>query len=272
MAAKDKLKKVVPYSVGVKLRGAWQKTLRIIYMGNRYYCPFCQNSFRNFLKGGYPSPIAEEKKIIGSGRRNNMLCPRCYSTDRDRLIYLYLKEKTNLFVENAEILHIAPEGSLKHFLSKLPNIGYTTGDKFEEGYKGYYYDRDVQQLDVTNLPYEDNSFDLVICNHVLEHVKDDIKAMTEIRRVLKENGRAVLQVPISLLLTKTDEEKVDTAEEREKRFGQFDHVRLYALDYQFRLEKAGFKVEIHNPERDGWGSEISKLALNPLEDVYVGRK
>lgn len=272
MALKSLVKKIIPYSIGVKVRGAWQRILRLIYMGNRYYCPYCQNSFRKFLTGGYPSPVAEEKKIVGSGRRKNMLCPRCFSTDRDRLIYLYLKEKTKVFFETVKILHIAPEGSIKHFLSKKPNIEYVTGDKFEEGYDGYYYDRDVQQLDVTHLPYEDNSFDMVICNHVLEHIKEDIKAMQEIRRVLKEKGQAILQAPISLVLTETNEADLDSPEEREKRFGQFDHVRLYALDYKQRLEKAGFKVEVHNPERDGWNSEVKNLALNPLEDIYVGIK
>lgn len=272
MAIKKALKKFVPYSVGIKMRNLWQKALLVFYMGSCYYCPYCKNSFRKFLKGGYPSPIAEEKKVIGSGKRYNMLCPRCYSTDRDRLVYLYLKEKTNFLKEKTRVLHIAPERTIKHFLAGLPNIDYVPGDKFEEGYKGYYYDRDVQQMDVTELPFEENSFDLVICNHVLEHIKDDFKALSEIKRVLKQGGKAILQVPISIVLKATDEEEISSPEEREKRFGQFDHVRLYALDYRYRLEKSGFKVEVSNPEQEGWGTEVKKLALNPLEDIYVGIK
>jgi len=272
MALKEALKKFVPYSLGIKIRDLWQKALRLFYMGNRYYCPYCKNSFRKFLTGGYPSPIAEEKKVIGSGRRRNMLCPRCYSTDRDRLVYVYLKEKTNFLKEKARVLHIAPERTIKQFLSSFPNIDYVAGDKFEEGYRGYYYDRDVQQMDVTSLPFGDNSFDLVICNHVLEHIKDDFKALSEIKRVLKPGGKAILQVPVSIVLKATDEEKINDPEEREKRFGQFDHMRLYALDYRYRLEKAGFQVEVSNPEQEGWSKEVKKLALNPLEDIYVGIK
>lgn len=269
---KNALKRIVPFPLAVKLRGGWQKLLRRVYTGNAYYCPYCDNRFRKFLRGGYPNPLAEEKKIVGAGIRPNMLCPRCYSTDRDRLIYLYLKEKTDIFVRHTSILHIAPAGSVKHLLENLPNVEYETGDKFEDGYRSYYYDRDVTQLDVTDLPYEEDSFDMVLCNHVLEHVPEDQQALAEIRRVLKHGGKAILQVPVSLLLNKTDEGSADTPEEREKRFGQFDHVRLYALDYKQRLEKAGFQVEVHNPERDGWSSEIEKLAVNPLEDVYVAVK
>jgi SAM-dependent methyltransferase len=225
------------------------------------------------LTGGTPSQVAETKHIVGAGRRKNMLCPRCYSTDRDRLVYLFLKEKTGIFDgEYLKVLHIAPEGGLKHLLEKSENIDYQTGDKFESGYDGYYYDRDVIQMDVTDLPFMENVFDLVICNHVLEHIHDDRKAMAEILRVLKPGGKAILQVPLSLTLEKTDETPVETDEERKALFGQFDHVRLYGLDYRERLEKAGFEVELHNPIQDNWDIDADYYAINPLEDLYVGIK
>lgn len=272
MKIKPVLKHIIPFQVGVKLRGGYQKFLKIIYQGNNYYCPFCDNSFRKFLKGGYPNPLAEKMEIIGAGKRSNMLCPRCYSTDRDRLIYLYLKEKTDVFDKSQKILHIAPTGSMKHLLENIPHIEYETGDKYEEGYRGYYYDRDVTQMDVTDLPFEDDRFDMVICNHVLEHVKEDVEAMKEIRRVMKKQGKAILQVPVALALSETDEVDPGNAEEREMRFGQFDHVRLYGRDYKDRLQKAGFTAEVHNPGKDGWDKKYKKLSINPLENVYVGIK
>ncbi|MCF8307638.1 MAG: methyltransferase domain-containing protein [Bacteroidales bacterium] len=272
MNIKPVLKRIIPYPVAIKLRGGWQKFLKIIYQGNNYYCPFCGNSFRKFLKGGYPNPLAEKNKIAGAGRRSNMVCPRCYSTDRDRLIYLYLKEKTDVFEKAQKILHISPARSVKHLLENISHVHYETGDKFEEGYRDYYYDRDVVQMDVTDLPFEDESFDMVICNHVLEHVKEDIEAMQEIRRVMKKQGKAILQVPVALALSETDEADPGNAEEREMRFGQFDHVRLYGRDYKDRLQKAGFTAEVHNPGKDGWDKKYKELSINPLENVYVGIK
>ncbi|MGM0565410.1 MAG: class I SAM-dependent methyltransferase [Bacteroidota bacterium] len=269
---KDFLKKFLPYSAGVKMRGLYQKALLIAYSGNKYYCPFCDNRFRKMLPGGEDHPVIHEKNIVGAGRRNNMLCPRCFSTDRDRLIYLYLKEKTEFLTKPASVLHIAPEGSLKHLLENLQNLEYRTGDKFEEGYTGYYYDRDVLQMDVTDISEPDESYDLVICNHVLEHIPDDRKAMREIYRILNPGGEAILQVPVSMSATETKEETVASDEERQARYGQFDHVRLYAADYKHRLAEEGFKVEVHNPEKDGWKSNLKEYAINPLENVYVGKK
>lgn len=269
---KSILKKIIPYSIGVKIRGAYQKILGYYYKGNKYYCSFCNNTFSKMLPGGFDFPVIKEKQIIGGGYRENNICPRCFSTDRDRLINLFLKEKTSFFTQNLKLLHIAPEGCLKAEISKHNNIEYSQGDKYEKGYKDYYYDRKVKQMDITYLPFTDNEFDVIICNHVLEHIKEDKKAMSELYRVLKPGGWAILQVPISKLLEETFEVDTNSPEEREQLFGQFDHVRIYGKDYSKRLEEIGFSVKVHNPLRDNWNVNIERLAINPAEDIYIANK
>lgn len=268
---KQAIKKVVPFNLGVKLRGAYQKVLGIAYSGQKYYCPFCGNTFRKLLTGGEDHPVVTEKDIVGAGRRPNMVCPRCYSTDRDRLVYLYLKS-SGFFNHPAKVLHIAPEGSLKHLLETKENLDYSTGDKFEEGYTDYYYDRDVLQMDVTEIPSGNDTFDLVICNHVLEHIEDDRLAMREIHRVLKPGGQAILQVPVSRSLEKTEETKRDNPQDREKHYGQHDHVRVYAEDYKDRLAEEGFTVEVRNAVKENWVPDLEKYAVNPEENIYIAKK
>ena len=130
-------------------------------------------------------------------------------------------------------------------------------------------------MSVTKIPFSDDYFDAIICNHVLEHVVDDSKAMTELFRVLKPGGWAILQVPISMVLEETYEDfSIVDPQHREQAFGQADHVRIYAKDYETRLALAGFKVRIFD-----WTSEIDKFGgikntfcLNKCESVYLGYK
>jgi len=263
-------KKLIPYWLGEKLRGGWQKYLSLKYKGTDYHCPYCGNSFKKFLPGGFDLPILKEKLIIGGGYRDNLLCPRCFSVDRDRLIYLYLKERTNIFSAPLKILHIAPEGCIRSLLMSLPNIEYDSGVKY---YEGYYYDRKVKLLDVTDLPFEPESFDVVICNHVLEHIHDDKKALEEIHRILKPNGWAILQVPISEKLEKTEyDPSISSSEEREKIYGQHDHVRIYGQDYPKVLERNGFKVVQFSPFDHSRHEDLKKHALNPKEILFVAYK
>ncbi len=129
---------------------------------------------------------------------------------------------------------------------------------------------DVQDMDLLDLHFPDGSFDLVICNHVLEHIPDDLAAMREVFRVLKPGGRALLQVPISRNSPRTIEDfSVNTKEERERKLGQFDHVRIFGQDYSDRLARAGFKAERLNISNQ---PEYAKAGLNPLEDIFVAHK
>lgn len=267
---KSKLKKFIPFKVGQKLRGIWQKTQSLYFYGNTYECPFCKNTFRKLLDGGTDLPVIKEKKIIGAGRRSNCVCPRCYSTDRDRLIYLYLMNGSNIKKEELDVIHIAPSGSLKAFLKSLPNLNYRSGVKYHEG---FYYSKDISLIDITKLDFEDNTFDVVFCNHVLEHITDDHKAMSELYRIMRPGAWAILQVPISKVLEKTYEDSTITdPKDREKHFGQFDHVRIYGQDYPKKLTDIGFKVKEFDPQRNFNKSEVEKYAINKEEILFVAFK
>lgn len=268
---KTALKKLIPFTIGQKLRGLWQRIQSIFLYGSKFYCPFCKNSFRKLLQGGSDLPVLKENQIIGAGLRKNCVCPRCYSTDRDRLLYLYLNQKTNILKEKIRLLHIAPSGSLKALLASNKNIDYHTGIKHHDG---FYYSKETQILDITNIHYNNDDFDVIICNHVLEHVIDDRKAMSELFRVLKPGGWAILQVPISKTLKKTFEDNsIVDPKEREKYFGQFDHVRIYGQDYPDRLAEIGFNIEIIDIFSEKFdGIEIEKLSLNPEEMIYIEHK
>lgn len=270
---KNSIKKFIPYWAGVKLRGWYQIFLGLWFRGKKYECPFCGHSFRKMMKGGEDHQVIYQKQIIGGGIRENIQCPRCFSKDRDRLVYIYLTKKMELLSSGPRVLHIAPEGALRAWLKKIKTIKYLMGDKYQSGYTDYYYSRDVGYADVTNLQYPDNEFDLIICNHVLEHVVDDEKAMAELYRVLNPGGTAILQVPISYAIPVTEEDSsVTSPEERIRLYGQFDHVRIYGPDYPQRLEKAGFRVTHFNPFSEGLEDIAKRYSLNPNEDLFLGIK
>jgi len=263
-------KNYIPFWLGKKLRGGLQKTSGLYFSGKTVFCPFCNRTYRKFLPGGYHFPVLQEKQVIGGGYRLNNVCPRCYSIDRHRLVYLFLTKKMNISVSRLKIFHVAPEGCLRIFLSGLPNIDYTSGVKYLEG---YYYARMTNLVDITNLPFEEGIFDAVICNHVLEHIPDDKKALDEIYRILKPGGFAILQVPFSKILVNTIEDpSIVTPEGREQAFGQFDHVRIYGQDYRLRVESAGFTLKTYNPTTEKWFDDIEKYAINPEEDLFVAYK
>jgi len=139
--------------------------------------------------------------------------------------------------------------------------------------EGYYYSRMTNLIDITNLPFEDDIFDAIICSHVLEHIQNDKKAISELFRILKPGGFAILQVPISKILETTFEDpSVILPEERKKIFGQFDHVRIYGQDFKTRIEEAGFILKLFNPIKEKLCDNIEKYALNPDEDLYVAYK
>lgn len=257
--------------MGRAIKRSWLYLRGIYYSGNKYECPLCEHRFRTMLPGGFDLPVITEKQIVGGGRRNNDVCPRCQSTDRDRLIYLYLKHESDFFETKQFLMHIAPEPSLYQVFTRVLNHDYYPATKYEEG---LYYDKGVQKEDLLDLQIDDDSFDWIICNHVLEHIPDDEKAMSEIFRVLKPGGRAILQVPYSLILDKTFEDpEITEPKEREKYFGQFDHVRIYGKDYPERLRKAGFEVTIIRQSEDFANvPDLKKFAVNPNEDLFLCSK
>jgi SAM-dependent methyltransferase len=142
---------------------------------NNIECPICNEKAPQFLP-------------FGVVKRNNALCPKCHSLERHRLLWLYLKSRTNILSRKLSILHFAPENCLKNTFKTMNSVEYISADLFDKNAS--------LKMDVTDIKFPDNSFDLIICNHVLEHVENDKKAITELFRVLKPSGIAVLLVPV----------------------------------------------------------------------------
>ncbi len=204
--------------------------------GLRYKCPMCGSHLKEFLAGGEPHAVLIEKSVVGGGERDNVLCPVCGSSDRERLLFMFLKNRPSLLPSGAKLLHVAPEYGLRSWLQSLPSIEYITADLMME---------DVSvKIDLTDIQLPDARFDGIICSHVLEHIPNDALAMREMRRVLKPGGWAILQVPISLSFGATYEDfSITDPQDRERAFGQNDHVRIYAMDYVDRLKSAEFAVQ-----------------------------
>ena len=213
----------IPRPILISLSYYISPIVSFILKGERFTDPIDNKSFRMFLPYGY------------GNQRNNVLSPSTLSLERHRLLWLYLKNETNFFTSKKKILHFAPEQAFYKTFRNLKNIDYTTTDLLSPL-------ADVK-ADICNLPFEDNEYDVILCNHVLEHIPDDTKAMQELFRVLKPGGMAILQIPQDLKLSVTfTDNSVTDQKERAKIFGQYDHVRIYGLDYFDKLRSIGFKV------------------------------
>src|SRR4051812_4520928 len=202
----------VPRKYLQRVAGVGLKTLSIFYSGTAVTCPVCEKSFRKFLPYGRINP------------RPNALCPNCQSLERHRLIWIYLQQRSNFFTSKLQVLHIAPEACFINRFEKLHGKGYVTADIESPLAK--------VKMDIHEIPFQDNTFDVVLCNHVLEHVRDDIKALSEIHRTLKPGGFAILQVPFfrPFIYETFEDNSITNPREREKIFGQDDHVRKYGRD------------------------------------------
>jgi SAM-dependent methyltransferase len=217
--------------------------LALYLKGSRYTDPIDGKSFRMFLSYGYGK------------QRPNVLSPSTLSLERHRLLWLYLLNETDflrpeldsgsrmIFRKNSDsemnsgikVLHMAPEQCFLKRFKKL-NHDYTTADLNSPI-------ADVK-ADITQLPFEDNSFDIIFCNHVLEHIPDDTKAMQELLRVLKKGGMGIFQIPQDLNRETTfEDDSITDPKERAKIFGQYDHVRVYGRDYFDKLKSIGFTVK-----------------------------
>jgi len=235
----------------------WSKFLApfidILYRGNEFTDPINGKSYRKFLPYGYVK------------QRDNALSPGTLSLERHRLLWLYLNNETNFFSKTLKVLHVAPEQCFYKLFKNLKKINYTTFDLNSPlaDIKG----------DICNLPFKENSFDFILCNHVLEHINDDNKAMKELYRVLNKNGTAILQVPINQKSTKTlEDSSIVDKKERIEKFGQYDHIRLYGLDYFKKLESFGFKVNPLKYSKEFTEGEIIKYGLIKDEIIPVCKK
>ena len=270
---KERLKQLVPKGVVQVYHNLRQSandlyywSCSIVYRGSTYYCPFCGQSFSRFFPDGDKASVIRQYGVIGGGYRNNCLCPNCLSKDRERLLLLYLQQQSTFFdAVPKSVLHIAPEKNLKELFKQKDYLQYVNADLNPGA-------ADVQ-MDITDIHYPDSSFDFILCNHVLEHIPNDIQAMRELYRVLKPGGQAILQVPFAENLQVSYEDPTITLpSDREAHFGQFDHVRIYGHDYLQRLSSVGFNVSVYTAQEMLGNSIVQRLSLIPDEKIFVGRK
>ncbi len=234
-------------------------------LGFTYTCPLCHWHARFFVTDGLSHPVLKKYDVIGAGRRKNAKCPRCGSKERDRFIFLFLKKRGLLNDTSKKILHIAPEKKLGPLLRAQFGKNYTSTDLNTPTV-------DVR-ADIQALPFPNESYDLILCNHVLEHIPNDGQALTELFRVLRHGGVLIAQIPFSPLLEETIEDATLTdPRKREERFGQDDHVRLYGTDFQHRFTNVGFTIRTM-PLTDFLSeAEIKKYALNVKEPLIIATK
>ena len=243
------------------------RLLAAAHWGPGRRCGVCGARVRRFLPPKYTYRVLSELRVVGGIPRAADECPVCRANERTRLLYLYLRDHTRLFDGGARTLHIAPERAIVLKARSLSADTYICGDMDPGRYLPL---RPMVPLDVEALPFPDESFDLIICNHVLEHVGDDRRAMREVWRALKPSGRAILQVPIADRLKETREDAlVVSPEARAEVFGQPDHVRLYAEgDYIARLSGAGFRVQLFDAYQEDPENAYA-LDVNPYERLFV---
>lgn len=214
----------IPRPLLIRLSYVIRPLLALFLKGKRYTDPIDGKSFRKFLPYGYGAP------------RENVLSPSTLSLERHRLLWLWLERETDFFSKPSRVLHFAPEQAFYKRFRKMKHLDYTTTDLNSPL-------ADVK-ADICNLPFKDNDYDVIFCNHVLEHIPDDAKAMSELFRVLKPGGMAILQIPQELDRASTfEDDTITDRAERAKIFGQYDHVRVYGRDYFDTLRGFGFKVD-----------------------------
>ncbi|MDG2371469.1 MAG: methyltransferase domain-containing protein [Flavobacteriaceae bacterium] len=242
--------KIFPRAFLIKLSLLIQPLLSLVFKGSKFTDPINGKQYSRFLSYGY------------NNIRPNALCPGTLSLERHRLLWLYLKGDSDIENQFLKVLHVAPE---QVFFKKFKNFNkwaYTTTDLYSPL-------ADVK-ANLCNLPFEDDTYDLILCNHVLEHIIDDTKAMEEVYRVLKPGGRAILQVPLDKRKEKSYEDyTITNPKDRNKHFGQYDHVRIYGMDFFDRLSNVGFKCEKINLTSKLSDEDISKYGLIKGELIPV---
>ena len=245
--------KIFPRTFLIKFSFIFQPLLSLLLKGNKFTDPIDGKSFRKFLSYGY-------NKL-----RKNALSPSTLSLERHRLLWLYLINETVLFERKVKLLHFAPEQAFYTRFKKLNNIQYDSIDINSPLAK--------IKADICDLPIKDNTYDFILCNHVLEHVLDDNKTMSELYRVLKKGGTGIFQVPIDMNRKKTfQDDSITDKLERNKIFGQYDHVRVYGKDYFNKLKNTGFKVKQIDYSKEFSDEEILKYSIIKGEIIPVCTK
>lgn len=244
---------IIPRPLLIRLSYLVKPFVAFFLRGDKYTDPIDGQSYRKFLPYGY-------EKV-----RENVLAPGTLSLERHRLCWLYLKNETSFFSSKLKVLHFAPEQAFYKRFRKMKNLEYITTDLNSPI-------ADVK-ADICNLPFADNEFDFIICNHVLEHIPDDIKAMEELYRILAPNGTAILQIPLENDRKITfEDDTITDPKERAKIFGQYDHVRIYGMDYFDKLASVGFSVQAVDYTKIFSEEEINTYRLAKGELLPVCKK
>ena len=251
---------IIPRPVLIRLSYFISPVLTFVLKGHRFTDPIDGKSFRTFLPYGY------------GNQRDNVLSPSTLSLERHRLLWLYLRNETDFFTEpeinfghRKKVLHFAPEQAFYKRFKNMKNLDYVTTDLNSPLAE--------VEADICHLPFYDDEFDVILCNHVLEHIPDDTKAMQELYRVLKPGGMGVFQIPQDLSREKTfEDDSITDKKERSKIFGQYDHVRIYGRDYFDKLRRIGFKVEEVDYTTNLSKEEITKYCLAKGEIIPVVTK
>jgi len=241
---------IVPRPILIRLSYVVRPLMAWYLKGDTYTDPIDGKSFKTFLPYGYAK------------QRPNVLSPSTLSLERHRLLWLYLQRETDFFSSPKKVLHFAPEQAFYKRFKKQPNLDYTTTD-LESPLA------DVK-ADICNLPFEDNSFDMILCNHVLEHIPDDTKAMQELYRILKPGGMGIFQIPQDMSRAVTfQDDSITDPKERTLIFGQYDHVRVYGRDYFDKLRSIGFTVVEEDFIHKLTPEEVTKYCLAEGEIIPV---
>ncbi len=243
----------IPRPLLIRLSYVARPLLAFFMKGNNFTDPIDEKSFKSFLPYGY------------GNQRNNVLSPSTLSLERHRLLWLYLKNETDFFTAEKKVLHFAPEQAFYKRFRKMSNLDYTTTDLNSPL-------ADIK-ADICNLPFEDNEYDVILCNHVLEHIPDDTKAMQELYRVLKPGGMGIFQIPQDLTRKVTfEDDSITDKKERAKIFGQYDHVRVYGRDYFEKLKSIGFKIKEVDYTKILSKDDVAKYCLAKGEIIPVVSK
>lgn len=244
-----------------------QRILARLPVGAARTCLICERPVRRFLpyRGGWQAapPLMRALQLVGSDV-DHYECPACGCHDRERHLLLYLRESGLLEkMRGKSLLHFAPEPKLTPFLERAAPARHVKADLFPAA-------PGVEKIDMEAIAYPDETFDFVLANHVLEHVANEAKALSELRRVLKPGGFAILQTPYSNLLEHTiSDPGIATEEARLQLYGQEDHARLYGRDIFSRFAAAGFASRVVSHDQALPGCDVGRLGINRLEPFFL---
>jgi len=249
MGKKTLIRNFIPKKLLPSIKDIFYNIQKILYAGSNFHCPCCDRNYSKFLN---------------YGKIKNILCPGCASLGRHRLLWLYLKNETNILNSEPKILHFAPEHFLQKKLKKINPTNYVSAD--------IEHPLAMKHFDITKIPYKNNSFDFILCSHVLQEVKNDKLAMSEIHRVLNSNGTAIILCPVNEKSKTTYEnKKAKTPKQRSEEFGYYGAIRTYGKDFKQKLKNAGFKVKTIDYIKKFTKNQIKNFRLNN-EKIYLCKK